>query len=79
MDPPITKTIFRFGLSSQVAMLLLLFVLLSGVRRACGRCVGAPEGSAPEAILSEAGLSLAEARRTHFRSKGPLLADIFER
>jgi len=46
------------------------FLLLSGVRRACGRCVGGPEGSAPEAILSEAGLSLAEARRIHFRSEG---------
>ena len=60
------KTIFRFGLPSQVARLLLL---LSCLAVSDGRAASAPallpEGSAPEAILSEARLSLAEARKTH--------------
>ena len=66
MDPTIMKTIFRFGLPSQVARLLLLLCYL-GVSdgRAAGAQTFPPEGSAPEAILSEARLSLAEARKTH--------------
>ena len=60
------KTIFRFGLPSQVARLLLL---LSCLAVSDGRAASAPallpEGSAPEAILSEARLSLAKARKTH--------------
>ena len=60
------KTIVRFGLPSQVARLLLL---LSWLAVSDGRAASAPallpEGSAPEAILSEARLSLAKARKTH--------------
>jgi hypothetical protein len=60
------KTIVRFGLPSQVARLLLL---LSCLAVSDGRAASAPallpEGSAPEAILSEARLSLAKARKTH--------------
>ena len=60
------KTIFRFGLPSRVARLLLLLCYLAV---SDGHVTGAlalpPEGSAPEAILSEARLSLAEARKTH--------------
>src|SRR6516225_11638247 len=66
MDPTIMKAIFRFGLPSQVARQLLLLCYLAV---SDGRAAGAPalpaEGSAPEAILSEARLSLAEGRKTH--------------
>ena len=71
MDPTMMKTIFRFGLPSQVAKLLLL---LSCLAVSDGRAASAPallpEGSAPEAILSEARLSLAKARKDTFRSEG---------
>ena len=64
------KTIFRFGLPSQVARLL---VLLSYLAVSDGRAASAPalppEGSATEAILSEARLSLAKARKDTFRSE----------
>jgi hypothetical protein len=59
------KTTFRFDLPRQVAGLLLLLCCLAV---SDGRAVGAaalpPEGSAHEAILSQARLSLAEARKT---------------
>src|SRR6516225_4677908 len=66
MDPTMMKTTVRFGLPSQVARLL---VLLSYLAVSDGRAASAPalpsEGSATEAILSEARLSLAKARKTH--------------
>jgi hypothetical protein len=66
MDPTIMKTIFRFGLPSQAARLLLLLCYLAvSDRQAAGALALPPEGSAAEAILSEARLSLAEARKTH--------------
>ena len=71
MDPTIMNTIIRFGLPREVARLLLL---LSYLAVPGGRVAGAPalpsEGSAPEAILSEARLSLAKARKDTFRSEG---------
>ena len=55
-----------FASAARVARLLLLLCFLAVPD---GRAAGAPalpsEGSAPEAILSEARLSLAEARKTH--------------
>ena len=66
MDPTIMKTIFRFGLPSEVARLLLLLCYLEvSDGRAAGALALPSEGSAPEAVLSEARLSLAEARKTH--------------
>ena len=60
------KTIVRFGLPSQVARLLLLLCYLEvSDGRAAGALALPSEGSATEAILSEARLSLAEARKTH--------------
>jgi hypothetical protein len=59
------KTTFRFGLPRQIAGLLLLLcypALSDG--RAADAVAPPPEGSAPEAIVSQARLSLAEARRT---------------
>ena len=71
MDPTIMNTIIRFGLPREVARLLLL---LSYLAVPGGRVAGAPalpsEGSAPEAILSEARLSLAEGRKDTLRSEG---------
>ena len=46
-------------------LLLLLCYLAVSDGRAAGASALPPEGSAPEAIPSEARLSLAEARRTH--------------
>ena len=66
MDPTIMGNIFRFGLPSQVARLLLLLCYLAvSDGHAAGALALPPEGSAPEAILSEARLSLAEARKAH--------------
>ena len=59
------KTIFQFGLPRQVAgLLLLLYCLSVPDGRAADAAAMPPESSAPEAILSEARLSLAEARKT---------------
>src|SRR5271165_1294599 len=65
MDPTIMKNTFRFGLPGQIAGLLLLlcYPALSDGRAADAAALP-PEGSAPEAIVSEAQLSLAEARKT---------------
>jgi hypothetical protein len=66
MDPTIMKNTFRFGLPHQMAGLLLLFCYLAvSDERAAGEVGLPPEGSAAEAIVSQAGLSLAEARKTH--------------
>jgi hypothetical protein len=64
MDPTITKTAFRVGLPCQIAGLLLLLCYLT-VTDACAadKVTLPPEGS--DAIVSEARLSLAEARKTH--------------
>src|SRR6266852_1219860 len=65
MDPTIMKTTFRFGLPRQIAWLLLLLCCLAvSDGRTADAVALPPEGSAPEAIVSEARLSLAEARRT---------------
>src|ERR1700731_426469 len=65
MDPTIMKTIFRFGLPPQMArLLLLLYCLAASDGRATDSVAVPPEGSAPEAIVSQARLSLAEARKT---------------
>src|SRR5271166_4539765 len=65
MDPTIMKTTFRFGLPRQMAGLLLLLCYLAVYDGyAADAAALPPEGSAPEAILSEARLSLAEARKT---------------
>jgi hypothetical protein len=59
------KTTFRFGLPRQIAGLLLVLCYLAV---SDGRAAGAKalplEGSAPETIVSQARLSLAEARKT---------------
>ena len=71
MDPTIMKTIFRFGLPSEVARLLLLLCYLEvSDGRAAGALALPSEGSAPEAVLSEARLSLAEGRIDTLRSEG---------
>src|ERR1700722_5328940 len=65
MDPSIMKTAFRFGSPCQLtAMLLLLYCLMVPCGRAADSVGVPPEGSATEAIVSEARLSLAEARKT---------------
>src|SRR5580692_8323345 len=65
MDPTIMKTIFRFGLPRQVAGLLLILCYLAvSDGRAADSVAVPPGGSAPEAIVSQARLSLAEARKT---------------
>jgi hypothetical protein len=59
------KTIFRFGLPRQIAgLLLLLYYLAMSDGRAADSVAVPPAGSAPEAIISQARLSLAEARKT---------------
>jgi hypothetical protein len=59
------KTIFQFGLPRQIAgLFLLLCYLAASDGRAADSAAVPPEGSAPEAILSEARLSLAEGRKT---------------
>ena len=59
------KTIFQFGLPRQIAgLLLLLYCLAVPNGRAVDAATVPPEGSALEAILSQARLSLAEARKT---------------
>jgi hypothetical protein len=56
---------FRFGLPRQIAgLLLLLCYPAPSDGRAADAVALPPEGSAPEAIVSEARLSLAEARKT---------------
>ena len=65
MDPSIMKTAFRFASPCQLtAMLLLLYCLMVPGGRAADSVGVPPEGSAIEAIVSEARLSLAEARKT---------------
>ena len=60
------EIIFRFDLANQVCGLLLLLCYLAvSDGRAAGELALPPEGSAPDAILSEARLNLAEARKTH--------------
>ena len=59
------KTIFRFRLPRQIAgLLLLLYYLAVSDGRAADSVAVPPEGSAAEAIVSQARLSLAEARKT---------------
>src|ERR1700737_636620 len=59
------KTTFRFGLPREATWLLLLLCCLTVSQgRAADKVALPPEGSAPEAIISEARLSLAEARKT---------------
>jgi hypothetical protein len=59
------KTLFRFGLPRQIARLLLLLYCLSVPDgRAADSVAVPPGGSASETIISEARLSLAEARKT---------------
>src|SRR5271165_5114663 len=63
MDPNIMKTTFRVGLPCQIAGLLLLLCYLAvSDGRAADKVTLPPEGS--DAIVSEARLSLAEARKT---------------
>jgi hypothetical protein len=70
MDPTIMKNTFRFGLPRQVAGLLLLLCYLAVSDGRAADSVGAPpEGSAAEAIVSQARLSLAEARKTQSDSR----------
>jgi hypothetical protein len=65
MDPLIMKTTFPFGSPCQLAaMLLLLYCLTVSGGRAADSVGSPPEDSAAEAIVSEARLSLAEARKT---------------
>jgi len=65
MDPSIMKTTFRFDSPCQLtAMLLLLYFLTVSGGRAADSVGVPPEGSAAEAIVSEARLSLAEAQKT---------------
>ena len=65
MDTTIMKTIFQFGLPRQIAgLLLLLYYLAVSDGRAADSVGSPPEDSAAEAIVSEARLSLAEARKT---------------
>jgi hypothetical protein len=59
------KTLFRFGLPRQLAgLILLLYCLSVSDGRAADLLAVPPEGSASETIISEARLSLAEARKT---------------
>src|SRR5258708_1988273 len=59
------KTTSRFGLSDQLARLLLLFSCLAVSHgRATDSAAVPPDVSAPQAIVSEARLNLAEARKT---------------
>ena len=59
------KTILQSGLPRQIAGLLLLLCCLAVFEgRAADAVAVPPEGSAPEAIVSQARLSLAEARKT---------------
>src|ERR1700738_1046971 len=59
------KNTFRFGFPSQMAGLLLLLCYLAMAEgRAAGAMALPQEGAAPEAIISEARLSLAQARKT---------------
>jgi len=70
MDPTIMKNTFRFGLPRQVAGLLLLLCYLAVSDGRAAHSVGVPpEGSAAEAIVSQARLSLAEARKTQSDSR----------
>jgi hypothetical protein len=63
MDPTIIKTTFRVGLPCQIAGLLLLLCYLA-VSDGCAadKVTLPPEGT--DAIVSEARLNLAEARKT---------------
>jgi hypothetical protein len=63
MDPTIIKTTFRFGVPCQIAGLLLLLYCLAVSNGRTADAVALPP-SAPEAIVSQARLSLAEARKT---------------
>ena len=59
------KITFRFGSPRQLAgLLLLLYCLTVSDGRAADSVGVPPEGSAAEAIISEARLSLAQARKT---------------
>jgi hypothetical protein len=59
------KTVFQFGLPRQVAgLLLLLYCLSVPDGRAADLVAAPPGGSASETTISEARLSLAEARKT---------------
>jgi hypothetical protein len=59
------KTILQFGLPRQITgLLLLLYCLAFSDGRAADSVAAPPEGSAGEAIVSQARLSLAEARKT---------------
>ena len=59
------KTILQFGLPRQIAgLLLLLYCLAVSDGRAADSVAVPPEGSASETVISEARLSLAEARKT---------------
>jgi hypothetical protein len=59
------KTTFPFDLPRQIAgVLVLLCYLAVSDGRAADTAALPPEGSAPEAIISQARLSLAEARKT---------------
>src|ERR1700674_4071243 len=65
MDPTLLKTIFQFDLPRQMAgLLLLLYCLSVPDGRAADLVAVPPGGSASETIISEARLSLAEARKT---------------
>ena len=60
------KPTFQFGVPRSIAGLLLLFCYLAVFDGLAADSVAVPpEGSTPEAILSKARLSLAEARKTH--------------
>jgi pimeloyl-ACP methyl ester carboxylesterase len=64
-NPTIMKTTSRFGLSRQIArLLLLLSCSAASGGRATDSAAVPPDVSAPQAIVSEARLSLAEARKT---------------
>ena len=59
------KTTFQFGLPRQITgLLLLLYCLAVSEGRAADAVAMPSEGSSPEAIISQARLSLAEARKT---------------
>jgi pimeloyl-ACP methyl ester carboxylesterase len=64
-NPTIMKTTSQFGLPGQIAGLILLLACLAvSDGRATDSAAVPPDGSAPQAIVSKARLSLAEARKT---------------
>ena len=63
-DPTIMRTVLQFGLPRQIAGLFLLLYYLTACDGRAADVVAPTEGSAGEAIVSQARLSLVEARKT---------------